>query len=85
MRTDFDTADRNKKIAVGILKGQQITDTALEHGISRERARQILHKYCEKKNPAAYQDALEKTQKSHWTRLPSLKTLRAKWPAFVDR
>ncbi|MFC1859801.1 hypothetical protein ACFL9U_17485 [Thermodesulfobacteriota bacterium] len=83
MPTDFDTANRNKKIAVGILNGQLLRKAALEHGVSLERARQILHKYCEKKNPEAYQEALGETRMSRWTWLPSLEALREKKIKFV--
>ncbi|MFC1859585.1 hypothetical protein ACFL9U_16380 [Thermodesulfobacteriota bacterium] len=67
MPTEFDTAERNKKIALDILKGQPLIAAALEHEISLGRVRQIVHRYCEKKNPEAYQDALENTRMSRWT------------------
>ena len=84
MKTDFDTTDRNRNIVISILGGKQIKETGLEHGITTERARQILHNYCEKKDPEAYEDALQETRKSHWTWKPSLEALRARWFCFVE-
>jgi len=43
--------ERNKEIAIAILKGESIESVARSHGLSRERGRQILGKVIRRYAP----------------------------------
>jgi hypothetical protein len=75
MKSNPHILERNKNIAAGILRGKPIKIVAQEYGISLERARQILQKYCKNINKDAYLKALAETNElSKSKNIVSLKT-----------
>ncbi len=72
------TADqeaRNSTIAISVLNGCTLAEMATAFGISTQRCRQIVFKYCGRKNYSLYVKCLGNTEK--------LEALRAEKDFFI--
>lgn len=72
-----DMVERNALIVIAVLNGTTLTATAKKHGLTPERIRQIVSKYCRTAN------------KKWYTRMPECKTVNIEWirqykKAFID-
>ena len=86
MGSPLEKTERNRSIALRVLRGESFSSLAREHAISRERVRQILHNYCKERNEPAYFLSLSQTRlsaKKRLVRRPSIEALRAKLNDFV--
>ena len=73
-----DKPERNKEIAIQVLSGSSLNSQAVKYGISKERVRKLVHRYCCAHNRSAYDNALADTQRLFGKnkKLPSIHFLR---------
>lgn len=78
--------DRDRDVAVSVLRGSSCLDVAALHGLSVREVNDILIRYCRKGNRTAYRKALERTQKRRGRnrRYPSIDMLRHYAADFLD-
>jgi hypothetical protein len=77
--------ERDKEIAVQVLSGSSLNSQAVKYGISNERVRKLVHRYCCAHNRNAYDNALAETQRlfGKTKKLPSIHFLRRYSKHFV--
>jgi hypothetical protein len=77
--------ERNKEIAIQVLSGSSLNSQAVKYGMSNERVRKLVHRYCYAHNRSAYDNALAETQRlfDKNKKLPSIHFLRHYIDHFV--
>jgi hypothetical protein len=83
-----DNAHRSKhntEIAIQVLTGSSLNSQAVKYGISKERVRKLVHRYCHAYNSSAYDNALAETRQLFGKnkKLPSIHFLRRYIEHFV--
>ncbi|MHC4458247.1 MAG: hypothetical protein ACYS0I_14400, partial [Planctomycetota bacterium] len=77
--------ERDKEIAIQVLSGSSLNSQAIKYGISNERVRKLVHRYCFAHNRTAYDNALAETRQLFGKnkKLPSIHFLRRNSEYFV--
>ena len=81
-----DKPERNKEIATQVLSGSSLNSQAAKYGISNERVRKLVHRYCRAHNKGAYDEALAETQRlfGKHKKMPSIHFLRRNSEFFLS-